>query len=271
MTKKEVWRFPNLSTERRLCTMPDQIGTVLAKGIDYIKGRASWEEVFGSSTSYDIDYCYAYGMPLEQVYEAMRWQIVLDINYYCTSMLDPESLTRGSSSCDLFFRALLIDDNDMRDRALECIAEIDKMSPIPPEKEDSLFNNTFHALAMCLVGDRIPKGAAEVADRAEKAAKGALRVECMIARRDEKGFNRVLEEEVTMGIFDPPAKRARKRQMYAPSLVSLDNTGRIALALHHGLRLTYVDTALPIWDFPIAKRPEIQKLLPPEVLKRIPT
>jgi len=90
-----------------------------------------------------------------------------------------------------------------------------------------------------------------------------------LGRRDEKQFNQALPAAIE-DFHGSKEKRARKRRALPHEMVRIDYLAYVAVALDAGLRFTYFDPALPIWDFPIAQRPEIQQLLTPEMINLIP-
>jgi len=90
-----------------------------------------------------------------------------------------------------------------------------------------------------------------------------------LGRLDEAEFNVALQAGIEETIGNRET-RARKRRLLPHDMVRLSPLCIVAIALDSGLRFTYYDPALPIWDFPIAQRPEIQKLLTPEMIERIP-
>jgi hypothetical protein len=139
--------------------------------------------------------------------------------------------------------------------------------------ESPLLRFEFETASLQLVRTLIvePKNKQKVGDRAN-ALKAALEsdealardfdTELVIATMDADRVNEQFRQEVLYR--DETLGRRKYDEEHTPDEVfDLGLLLWMALALHVGIPITYSDTAIPIWDFPIASRPDVIPLLPP--------
>lgn len=272
MSKSKVnWRFPNLNPDfTHICHEVEQ---ALGKGISWGAKHKAWSDFIettweGGTLS---NLCYAYGMQHHNLVEMERWNLMFYLQEGERAIAKGDSWmiplkSFSSSHLSFFGLAVAIADPIYQKKISTLIEKTDRTSDIT----DSMTIPEHHQLVKRMVGRQWDS-------ETERLARITLSFDDLnfprqityLGLRDEVKFNALLQSDIE-DFLSPCATRARKRRVLPHEMVFLDFISDIAIALDSGLRFTYYDPALPIWDFPIAQRPEIQKLLTPEMIQRIP-
>lgn len=274
---KNVWRFKNL--EPGLSHIAAQVSEVLPQGSDWANQHSEWKEFIDTcwEGSQLLNACYAYGLPMRQLVEAIRWdslfqtkRLYLEIENEEKYISDGElyMLPKASSSALLsqVGDSILISDGNLTQMAHRLMDDVEDTHDVTDED----FIPEHYEMVKRITHKCFDEDTKRLAHRV-KDFKSSCYSEfiCHIACLDETSFNDSLQAEVEEFIGSKE-KRARKRRVVPQDIVRLRFVGSVAIALDVGLRFTYFDPAIPIWDFPIAQRPEIQKLLTPVMRERIP-
>ena len=270
-SKRDNWRFRNLASE--FTDIMLKIDECLKKDDAWGKHFRNWKGIletpFGGGDLLNL--CYAYGMTQAKICKMARWDLMFYLKEATMGLTSDESWLFPPKEfphihLGAYGMAMMLADSGFIG---DISGLIEKAKVTQDISDDMTIPEHFMLVHKIVLG--------HYDSERESISKKTLafsdvpfsRHISYLGLRDEEKFNQAIKVEVEE--FNKPLQtRNRMRNVLPHNMVSLHHVNFIALALEAGLRFTYFDPALPIWDFPIAQRPEIQKLLTPEMIERIP-
>jgi hypothetical protein len=198
---------------------------------------------------------YCFGMAMEKVYEAIRMKIDLELMAMDEIIRDPSVMARR----EIFYVPEIFEIIF----SYSCLIQDSQRIRLGTERTNSLLFKVKDQVEFPEYGELCREIALqhditpELMQRVETvASKRRMRpdndIVLHIAKRNEAKFNELLRNEH----LRPQLRRYHvdKGEELNPSeLFSLNGLVIAAFAVHYGLKLSFKDPAIPIWDFPIGK------------------
>ena len=264
---RDRWRFNNGDSTR--VPIVENLYAYLLSHHTPPAGLLSWDDIKDIRSIEGIDpfaFSYTFGVPLSVIYRIVEWYKIILKNFIEVEIQKNEGKRAPVKYLQYLGYSLLMNDASGREDSITLIRKSKDNSDV----DTSLTKPIHFELLYELIVNPMSSELLKLAERCEDAITVTFsNIYPAIALNDSVQFNAALAQEL-ISMIDTEDKRRRKRKVYPTELVLLVYTAIVAFALDRGIRLEVVDSAIPIWDFPIAQRPEIQKLLPKEALERIP-
>ncbi|MFC1601045.1 hypothetical protein ACFL34_01685 [Candidatus Sumerlaeota bacterium] len=273
----EHWRFKNIMphlaelVDSDLSEVQNWLLSPLPIGLDQTRERMN--NRLTGHLCFMIDRRYGFGRPISDVCGAMELYINYCIKNMKTIVECVLTLVKRPSSeeaeefpfSDRNFKSmmgicLLIDQQEMLDEVCHHLHEM-----ISSNWPNHLYYSRDYAIVILGLAegtkkhDLINYWQSFIAQRKHSIESDKLISH--ILEEDAEGFNHLLAR-ILLDKLGSERTRTRKRNIAPSDRFSLGFLEIAALALHNGIPLTFKDEAIPIHEFPIAQRPEIQALLP---------
>lgn len=216
-----------------------------------------------------LEFDYAFGSPMEEVVgnfdKGLRLLLRMAEELAANPGMGVGDVASVYEFMDLIMGSLLIDRRNTLDKLAPCIDPLCANTTICRYPGDAERLRLVWAMG-CWNGDSRP--VIDAARDLEKAlAKDSVERlgiddERSLGSRDALSVNAYFKHQLEYFRHNPDDRVSRKKNRTQSDVISSHLLVRMALAVQAGIPITLRHSALPIWDFPIAQRPELKELLP---------